>query len=108
MIADSTSSLWQATTLIIPNQLQSFPSWEECSSVNNSKPPKGSKGSKENKGNKEISVESFMGDFLIDSTSGVAGPGTQRDAFVRVVLSQVFSFSWAKSSEILSLAVERR
>jgi len=34
-----------------------------------------------------------MGDFLVDTTSGVAGPGAQRDAFVRVVLSNVFSFS---------------
>jgi hypothetical protein len=93
MIADSTSSLGMATTLIIPTQLQSFLSGQECGSINNSKPLKGSRGSKENKENKEISIKSFVRDFLIDTPSGVAGPGTQRDAFVRVVLSNVFSFS---------------
>jgi hypothetical protein len=53
---------------------------------------KGSRGNKENKGNEEISIKSLAGDFLIDTPSGVAGPGIQGDAFVRVVLSNVFSF----------------
>jgi hypothetical protein len=93
MTADSTSSLCQATTLIIPTKLQSFLSEQDCSSVNNSKPLKGSRESKENKGKEEISIKSFVGDFLIDNPSGVAGPVTHRDALVRVVFSNVFSFS---------------
>jgi hypothetical protein len=79
--------------LVIPTQLQSFLSEQDCSSINNSRPLKGSRGSKENKGNKEISIKSFVEDFLIDTPNGVAGPGTQRDAFVRVVLSNVFAIS---------------
>jgi hypothetical protein len=45
-------------------------SGQDCSSINNSKPLKGSRGSKENKGSKEISIKRFVGDYLIDTPSG--------------------------------------